>query len=380
MFKGLKAKGHSYQFHPLELGFVGYSGVGKTTLLTQIIALLKDDWKLAFVKHDAHRFEVDKEDKDSFRATEAGASSSFISNAEHFAWMAQGSLPYFSQRSIFLDYDALLIEGHKALAIDKVVVLDRDYSVLNALPDESLATVLAYVGEAQEPQKSLPWNRPYFQRDDIAGIAQWVEEHWQAKLNLRPMKGLVLAGGLSTRMGEDKGRLRYHNKPQAIQAFETLEALGVSSYLSLRDGQWTSDERADYPIIEDQFKNLGPMGGILSAMNEDPQAAWVVIACDLPLLGKAPLEQLLQNRQAQKLATAYRSSSDNLPEPLCAIYEPNIRLRLFEALGLGLSCPRKVLINSNTLLLEPYDDRALTNVNTAEEYRNIRSMIEENTL
>lgn len=373
-------KGLSYQFHPLELGFVGFSGTGKTTLLTQLIAILKDDWKLAYIKHDAHRFEVDKEGKDSFRATRAGASSSFISNSEHYAWMAQGSLPYFSQRSIFLDYDALLVEGHKALAIDKVVVLDSDYAILNALSEESLATVLAYVGSSPEPLKPLPLDRPYFQRDDMAGIAQWTSEHWQAKLNLRPLKGLVLAGGLSTRMGQDKGRLRYHDKPQAIQAFETLEALGVSSYISLRDDQWTADERGNHPIIQDQFKNLGPMGGILSAMSQDPQAAWLVIACDLPLLGNAPLEHLLQSRQAQKLATAYRSSRDQLPEPLCAIYEPNIRLRLWEAMGLGLSCPRKVLIHSNTHLLEPYDDRVLTNVNSPEEYRNIRSQIEEASL
>lgn len=375
MSKNPKAK--SYQFHPLELSFVGFSNTGKTTLITRLIKSMANGLTLAYVKSDAHRFEIDYPGKDSFRATEAGAASSFISNAEHFAWMGNGQLSLFSQKSIFLDYDALFIEGHKALAIDKFVLVDAAHEIFEQLPEASLESTLAFIGETEAPSRALPIDRPYFQRDSIHEIAEFIETHWQKKIMARPLHALVLAGGKSTRMGQDKGKLLYRGKAQALHAYESLEELGIRSFLSLREDQWTAEERGDYPLIYDQLRDLGPMGGILTAMSQAPEAAWLVIACDLPLLSKGTLENLLQRRNPFKLATAYRSTSDNLPEPLCAIYEPAIRMRLFEALGLGLSCPRKVLINSNSEILEPFDKTSLTNANTPDDFKTIKSQIEE---
>ena len=50
-------------------------------------------------------------------------------------------------------------------------------------------------------------------------------------------------------------------------------------------------------------------------------------------------------------ATAYRSAHDSLPEPLCAIWEPAAREPLQAYIDAGRQCPRKFLINANTLLL-----------------------------
>jgi molybdopterin-guanine dinucleotide biosynthesis protein A len=375
MSKGPKIK--SYNFHPLELSFIGFSDSGKTTLVTRLIETMSPRIRLAYVKSDAHRFEVDYPGKDSFRATEAGAQSSYISNSEHFAWMGNGTLSLFSQKSIFLDYDALFIEGHKSLNIDKFVLLDGAEDILEHLSEEALASTLAFIGREEAPPRPLPVERPYFQRDSIDEIAEFIEQYWQKKIMARPLHALVLAGGLSTRMGQDKGKLLYRGKAQAVHAFESLQDLGIRSFISLREDQWSAEERADYPILYDQYRNLGPMGGILTAMSQAPEAAWLVIACDLPLLSKGTLENLLLRRNPFKLATAYRSTSDNLPEPLCAIYEPAIRMRLFEAMGLGLSCPRKVIINSNSHILEPFDQISLTNANTPDDFQSIKLQIEE---
>jgi len=380
MSKSPKTKPH--HFHPLEISILGFSGTGKTTLITRLISHLKASWKLAYIKHDAHRFEVDTPGKDSFRATEAGASSSFIGNAEHFAWMASGTQSYFSQRSIFLDYDAAIIEGHKTLDVDKIVMLDEDHAILDHLPVAALGRIRAFVGEGATPSQTLPWDVPYFQRDSIEAIALCVETIWQLKMNLsaRPLHALVLGGGRSTRMGRDKSRIEYKGQLQALRVLDLFKDLGLPAYLSLRQDQWSAAERADLPILDDQFQNLGPIGGILTAMQRFPDAAWLVTACDLPLLDRAVLDHLLSNRRPEKLATAYLSEHDGLPEPLCAIYEPIARMRLLEALGLGLSCPRKVLINSNTQLLAPFKAAALTNVNTPEEYEHIQTQFSEMTL
>ena len=75
-------------------------------------------------------------------------------------------------------------------------------------------------------------------------------------------------------------------------------------------------------------------------------------------------------------ATAFRSSHDGLPEPLCAIYEPQSRVAIAAQIAAGRNCPRKFLINAHTQLLDQPNPRALDNVNTVDEYE--RAMSELN--
>ena len=68
------------------------------------------------------------------------------------------------------------------------------------------------------------------------------------------------------------------------------------------------------------------------------------------------------------MATAYVSSHDGLPEPLCAVYEPASYEIIKQFLNQGIQCPRKIMIKSqNVLLLLQKDIQQLNNVNTPEE-------------
>ena len=100
--------------------------------------------------------------------------------------------------------------------------------------------------------------------------------------------------------------------------------------------------------------------------------AWLVLACDLPFLDAPTLDTLLLARDPDFDATAFSSSHDGLPEPLCAIYEP-ARDRRPAQIAAGRNCPRKFLINAHTQLLEQPNPRALDNVNTVEEYERAMS-------
>jgi molybdopterin-guanine dinucleotide biosynthesis protein A len=77
---------------------------------------------------------------------------------------------------------------------------------------------------------------------------------------------------------------------------------------------------------------------------------------------------LIRERDATRLATAYLSAHDGLPEPLCAIWEPSAAAVLAEYQAGGGRCPRKFLKGHAAHLIEPSDRRALDNVNTPEEY------------
>lgn len=183
-----------------------------------------------------------------------------------------------------------------------------------------------------------------------------------------PLFGLILAGGASTRMQRDKAALAYHGQPQLAWAYDLVSPVCAATFVSVRPEQRDEATRREFPQIVDRQPGAGPIAGISAALQEHPKAAWLVIACDLPFLTRETLQHLVAQRNPDRVATAYRSAHDALPEPLCAIWEPQARAALLAHMASGKQCPRKFLINSNALLLDLPDARALDNVNTAQEF------------
>jgi len=185
---------------------------------------------------------------------------------------------------------------------------------------------------------------------------------------ITPVYGLVLAGGASSRMRRDKAVLLYQGKSQLDRAFELANRHVARVFVSVRASQMTEPTRASKPLIVDSVDGEGPIVGIRSALSEYPDVAWLVLACDLPFLSDATIERLLAERDVSKVATAYLSAHDGLPEPLCAVWEPSAAGALSAYQSGGGRCPRKFLMSHPVLLLEPRDRQALDNVNTPEEY------------
>lgn len=183
-----------------------------------------------------------------------------------------------------------------------------------------------------------------------------------------PLYGLVLAGGRSRRMGQDKATLRAGDGTQLEQAMALLAPHVARAFVSVRPDQRSDPLRARFEQIEDTRENLGPIAGILAAQERHPDCAWLVLACDLPLLDAATLEFLVRARAPERLATAFRSSHDRLPEPLCAVYEPASRVPLAAYVARGQNCPRGFLMGADVRLLDEPNPRALDNANTPEEY------------
>lgn len=183
-----------------------------------------------------------------------------------------------------------------------------------------------------------------------------------------PLHGLVLAGGRSTRMGHDKAALQFDGREQLTRALDLLAPLVARCFVSVRPDQRADPLRAGYPQILDRPDGpTGPLAGIRAAQLACPDAAWLVLACDLPLLDAATLQLLITSRDPARTATAYRSSRDGLPEPLCAIWEPASAGSVATFVAAGRDCPRKFLIQSDTLLLDQPNARSLDNVNTPED-------------
>lgn len=180
--------------------------------------------------------------------------------------------------------------------------------------------------------------------------------------------GVVLAGGRSTRMQRDKAALPYDGRAQLERAVELLEPHVMRAFVSVRADQVGDPVRARFAQIVDTGEAKGPIAGIIAAQARHPEVAWLVLACDLPFLDSGTLEHLVRSRRPERNATAYRSSHDGLPEPLCAIYEPSSRVAISAYVAGGRDCPRKFLSQADVALLDPFNARALDNINTPDEY------------
>ena len=181
------------------------------------------------------------------------------------------------------------------------------------------------------------------------------------------LAGLVLAGGSSTRMLRDKAAIEVAGETQLARAVRLVRGVAPDTFVSVRDDQRAEATRARWPQIIDRLADVGPAAGILAALEARPDRAWLVVAIDLPLLDAATLAQLVARRDPAAIATAYISSSDGLPEPLCAIWEPASRVPLAAFIEGGRSCPRKFLLSHGATLIELEVPGALANANTPAE-------------
>ena len=149
--------------------------------------------------------------------------------------------------------------------------------------------------------------------------------------NKRNIWGLVLSGGMSKRMGQDKALIEIDGNTQLNKTYTLLQNHLPEVFVSSRADQSTDNERKKYNQIYDLYNNIGPLAGILSAMHEHPEVDWLVVACDLMNLDDKTIDYLIENYHPNDNIIAYKSEYNGLPEPLCAIYSASAKPLLDES-------------------------------------------------
>ena len=182
------------------------------------------------------------------------------------------------------------------------------------------------------------------------------------------LNGLILIGGRSTRMHQDKSVLQYHASNQRDHLIQLLSPICSRVFLSCNAAQAIQLSKS-YDVLQDIFEGIGPIGGIHAALKKYPSATWLVVACDLPFLSERTLSLLISNRQKDKQATAFRSGENGFPEPLLAIYEPAAYPEITLGIEKGMYSPSKVLLNMDVAWLEVPDENELKNVNDPDGYQ-----------
>jgi len=178
-------------------------------------------------------------------------------------------------------------------------------------------------------------------------------------------------------MGADKAALQLGSVNLLDRAVSTLEQVVDEVYVSSRAGQAADPVRQKYRVIADQFHDVGPAAGLLAAHASFPASAWLVIACDMPLLDAASLRYLRDGRDEQSPATALTAVAGGAAEPLCAIYEPGTLAAFLRQVSAGENpSPRAWLAGIDTTLLVAPDPAVLVSANTTAEWTSMIENIE----
>lgn len=149
------------------IGFAAWSGTGKTTLVEKLIRALKaQGYRVAVMKHDAHRFEIDKEGKDSWRFAKAGADMTLISSAEKTAIVEQRPRSFRENLAAIHDVDIILVEGYKQEDIPRIGISRKATGKGFPHPMETYVAVVT-----DEPVNA---NIPVFGLEDIDAIAAFL--------------------------------------------------------------------------------------------------------------------------------------------------------------------------------------------------------------
>ena len=372
-----------FTYSPNELGVVGFERPQVLDFAKRLVAVLGRERRTALV--------VD--------GTESGghlggaplappveaASSSFAVTAAGYTIVGRGELDRWSTIDLHAEADIVVVAGAAAVEMTKLVVVDTAGEALSAEAPTDPASVAAYILPNEAPDRVREEIRKragtaaILGIDDVEQAAGLALESLRDRARSAPLYGLVLGGGRSSRMKRDKGAIEYHGTPQVRYVYRLLERFCDRVFVSNRGDQ------ADDPLFEgleqihDRFVGFGPMGGMLSALHTYPEAAWLVLGCDLPFVDESVLRTLIDARDPLMLATCYTSAHDALPEPLCALYEPRYRRRLHQFLASGRDCPRKALINSRAKRIELENPRALDNINSPDELETALMHIKDGT-
>ncbi len=181
--------------------------------------------------------------------------------------------------------------------------------------------------------------------------------------------GIILAGGKSSRMGTDKGFLKYNGKTFVQYSIDALHPL-VSEILIVSDH--TAYDSLGYKRITDIVKTAGPISGICSGLQASKTAYNLILSCDIPLISTTLLEQLIQAQDGNY--DIVQAESDGKSMPLIALYKTHVKTIFRNLLQTGerrLRIAVKACTHKN-MVLDPAHKNATANMNTKDDLKYIQ--------
>lgn len=345
---------------PVVFAISGVKNSGKTTLITKVIEILTGrGLKVATIKHDGHEFEADVEGTDTYRHLQAGAVGTAVYSSTKFMVVKKQENTLETQlREYFKDADLILLEGFKYNIYPKVEIVRKGNSEKSICPREELRAIVSdFQVENCDGLPILDLNRP-------EQTADLIYDYWFAATHLSMV---VLAGGLSSRMGQDKSDLEYHRKSFLEIQIEKGKQLGIRDILvSGYRGQHCKEK-----IVKDRYEQKGPLGGLEASFRRCSHSKCLVLSVDCPLVPTEELRALVRKADAG-CSKAVILKHGEKEESLIGVYDTDLadgmeREILFEK-GSVFAFLRK---NGYEVYDSKYADEYFRNINNKTEYEKI---------
>jgi len=187
------------------------------------------------------------------------------------------------------------------------------------------------------------------------------------------LAGVVLAGGKSRRMGVDKSQINYKGEPHELYTARLLKPYCSEVCISKSPSEVT--EIAGFRVVHDLADDRGPLHAIHSAFCCIPEKSLLIMACDLPFINEETIALLVQSRSKDHDVTCLRHHDKAYPEPLMAIYERHISVRLANALDKKVMSPTRLLEECKVKYVNIQDTKVLFNANEQVQKDKARNII-----
>ena len=188
---------------------------------------------------------------------------------------------------------------------------------------------------------------------------------------MNDITGVILAGGKSTRMGENKAFVPFAGKPiieiligRLSDIFKDVIIIANKPEPYLKYG---------LDVIKDAVKPCGPLGGIYTALTFSKTRLNFVVACDMPFFNK-DIARFMVNEASRYDAVIPRHAGRL--EPLCAVYSENCIAPIEKEITAGnakvtsfISEVKTRIVDESEIARFDLDCNAFTNVNTRDDYR-----------
>ncbi|HSM63083.1 MAG TPA: molybdenum cofactor guanylyltransferase [Gillisia sp.] len=178
----------------------------------------------------------------------------------------------------------------------------------------------------------------------------------------------ILCGGKSSRMGTDKGFVKFRDRSFMDWCLEAVRQITNDIHLVTANKKYS---QFGHPLHEDIYKNKGPVGGIHAALEHSVTNWNLILSCDIPGITGSLLKDLIE-RTPEQTSVAFLSSGSN-DYPLVAMYHKNCRKYFFEAIqenDLRLMNTIKKL-NYERIEIPLSESYNLNNINTKEELQDL---------
>ena len=190
--------------------------------------------------------------------------------------------------------------------------------------------------------------------------------------NKKQLTGIILCGGKSSRMGSNKALLNLNGKYIISHVIDVLSPFCDEIIISTNNSHLYS--KFNFKCIADEKKNIGPIGGIYTLLNNSVYQDNIILSCDIPFVEKEFIKYLLDNYNGE---TALIPQHDNgKAEPLCAVYNKSILKYVNQQIANSDFKLMNLLSKSNANFLsvdewEYYTEKLFSNLNSMNDIEGV---------